>query len=359
MSSKLKEIVEETGVIPLSWVGKIASQNYFNLGDALSPIIVSFLSGLPVTHVAAASTQVRLAAVGTIGHMFSGGDVSFWGTGTSPHLNPALPADERIPYRRPSDTTVTVYATRGPFTRNLLAPDDAGPAVYGDPLWLLPRFHTAPVKKTHELGVILHLSELADRSYHAVPRPDHVRYQLPASADGSIKLINTVTEPTVEALRERLDDILSCKRIVSTSLHGMVFAESYGIPCLYFSPRASTPGLGQVDLSTEEGIDLRLNDLYRGLGMSSLDVWYQPRRQETNWDALIAAIDRAWFPKKLDEDALIEAFPLQIAPLARGAGGSAFDHPLITGTPSGAPAEKPAGLAAASSWLRQLASRLR
>jgi hypothetical protein len=310
-------------------VGQTASQNYLNLGDALSPVIVSFLSGLPVKHVAAKSDAVRLAAVGTIGHMFKGGDVSFWGTGTSPHLNPNQSGVEKVAYSRPSDTKVSIYATRGPFTREVLGGDSSRPAVYGDPLWLLPRFHEAPREKRYELGVILHLSELADRSYEAVPLADHLRYRLSDSDSSSVKLISTVTAPTVGALRDRLDDILACKRIVSTSLHGMVFAESYGIPCLYFSPRASQAGLGKADLSSRDSIDLRFVDLYRGLGYSSLDVWYQPRRHETDWAALIDAIDRVWFPKTLDEDALIEAFPVPASPLAKGPTGSAFDHPLV------------------------------
>ncbi len=331
MSNSLKEVVASTGTIPLSWVGQTASQNYLNLGDALSPVIVSFMSGLPIKHVAAKSDEVRLAAVGTIGHMFKGGDVSFWGTGTSPHLNPNQSGVEKIPYSRPRDTKISIHATRGPFTRQVLGGDTSGPAVYGDPLWLLPRFHQAPVEKRYELGVILHLSELADRSYEAVPLPDHQRYRLSDADSSSVKLISTVTAPTVGALRDRLDDILACKRIVSTSLHGMVFAESYGIPCLYFSPRASKAGLGRVDLSSPDAIDLRFVDLYRGLGYSSLDVWYQPRRQETDWKALIETIDRVWFAKTLNEDALMEAFPIPASPLAKGPTGSAFDHPLVSG----------------------------
>jgi hypothetical protein len=355
MSNSLKEVVASTGTIPLSWVGKTASQDYLNLGDALSPVIVSMVSGLPVRHVASRSDEVRLAAVGTIGHMFEGGDVSFWGTGTSPHMNPTQSDSEKIPYSIPRDTKMRVYATRGPFTRALLAPDDNGPAVYGDPLWLLPRFHTAPVEKRYELGVILHLSELVDRSYTAVPRPDHLRYNVSAEDASSVKLINTVTATSVEALRERLDDILACKRIVSTSLHGMVFAESYGIPCLYFSPRAASAGLGNVDFETPDAIDLRFNDLYRGLGQSSLDVWYQPRRRETDWNALIETIDRVWYPKTLNEDALIEALPIQAAPLSKGATGSAFDNPLIASHAT----TKPAPQSIVPSFLGRLAAKFR
>eukprot|EP00913_Durusdinium_trenchii_P026877 g25212.t1 len=233
----------------------------------------------------------------------------------SPHLNPSQSAAKKIRYSRPADTTMTIYATRGPFTRELLDPGSSRGAVFGDPLWLLPRFHPAPAEKRYELGVILHLSELTDRGFEASPREDHLRYRVSAADSGAVKLINTVTAPTIGALRDRLDDILSCKRIVSTSLHGMVFAESYGIPCLYFSPRSADAGIGKVDFSDENAIDLRFNDLYRGLGYSSLDVWFQPRRAETDWSDLIAAIDRTWFPKKLDENALIEAFPIPVKPL--------------------------------------------
>lgn len=354
MSNSLKEVVASTGTIPLSWVGKTTQQTYLNLGDALSPVIVSMVSGLPIRHVATKSRETRLGAVGTIGHMFEGGDVHFWGTGTSPHINPTQHGVEKIPYRRPDNTKITVHATRGPFTREVLGISSSA-AVYGDPLWLLPRFHAAPKEKRYELGVIIHLSELADRAYEANPKEDHLRYGVSEDDASSVKLINTVTAPSVAALRERLDDILACKRIVSTSLHGMVFAESYGIPCLYFSPRAAQAGVKHLDLSEPDAIDLRFNDLYRGLGQSHLDVWYQPRRKQTDWSAVIETIDKMWFPKTLDEDALMEAFPLPLAPLAKGATGSAFDNPMIDGMmrPSAG------GLAAVPSFLQRMLSKFR
>ena len=334
MSQELLDIVRSRKSIPLSWVTTTPDQNYLNLGDALSPVIVSMMSGLPVDHTASKSELTRLAAVGTIGHMFAGGDVSFWGTGTSPNLNPNQSEHAKIPYTRPANTKFHTYATRGPFSRRILSPDATGPAVYGDPLWLLPRFHEAPKKKTYELGVILHLSELADREYDAHAKADSKRHEIADADRQAIKLINTVTPVSIAALRERLDEILACKRIVSTSLHGMVFAESYGIPCLYFSPRAKTSGLGRIDLLAEEGLDLRFVDLYRGLGQDHLDVWYQPRAEETNWDNLIRTIDDVWEQKYLAEEPLIESFPLPLSMMGKGTTGSAFDHPLIGAVPT-------------------------
>lgn len=364
MSQDLLNLVASQGSIPLSWVTTTGKERYLNLGDALSAVIVGMMSGLPVHHVAAKSSATRLAAVGTIGHMFSGGDVSFWGTGTSPHLNPHQASELKVPYARPADTRMSVYATRGPFSRRILAPDATGPAVYGDPLWLLPRFHTAPVEKRYELGVILHLSELADRDFDAHPKDDTRRHVIHEADRSSVRLINTVTPVSVDALRERLDDILSCKRIISTSLHGMVFAESYGIPCLYFSPRSSKSGPDKIDLTSEEGLDLRFVDLYRGLGLDTLDVWYQPRKQETDWNTVITAIDRIWAPKRFDDQPLIEAFPLPLGMLEKGQTGSAFDHPLIRALPMVA-SRKPAASPSPSSetegrrtgWLSRLIRR--
>jgi hypothetical protein len=359
LSQELIEIVEAEGAVPLSWVTTTGKEPYLNLGDALSAVIVSMMSGLPVHHMAAKSSAVRLAAVGTIGHMFAGGDVSFWGTGTSPNLNPHRHDQTKLAYQRPADTKVTTYATRGPFSRRVLAPDAQGPAVYGDPLWLLPRFHNAPVEKTHELGVILHLSELADRAYDAHPKEESLRHQILDADRSTVRLINTVTPISVGALRDRLDEILSCKRIISTSLHGMVFAESYGIPCLYFSPRATKAAPGKIDLLEEEGLDLRFVDLYRGIGQESLDVWYQPKRLATDWEKLIRTIDDTWFPKTFTGDDLVEAFPLPLNMIGKGPTGSAFDHPLIASLPMERHRPAPETAARPRGWLSRLAAHAR
>lgn len=335
LASSLSDIVSSSAPIPLSWVTPPAGEDYLNLGDALSPVIVAMMARRGVVHRPSKSKGTRLAAVGTIGHMMAGGHVHLWGTGTSPHLNPGDARDQKVAYRRPAGTELTFHATRGPFSRRVLGGDMSGPAVYGDPLWLLPRFHPAPSEKTAELGVILHLAELSERSFDARAKDANGRHSIDPADRGRIRMLNTVTPVSIAALRTRLDEILACKRIVSTSLHGMVFAESYGIPCLYFSPRAKKSGLGRIDLSDESGvIDLRFVDLYRGLGKTHLDVWYQPRGEKTDWGAVIDAIDRVWEPKPFNAEPLIEAFPLPLDMMIPAAGASAFDDPLIAGLPT-------------------------
>ncbi len=342
----LESVTRELGAIPLSFVAAPVGRPYTNLGDALSPVMASIVSGQRTVHVPHKADMPRLAAVGTIAHSFEKGDVAVWGTGCSRYRNP-LDGQDRQPFD-PSVANFTVHATRGPVTRSLLKAEGGVP-VYGDPVWILPKFHRRPEKRRWKLGVIVHLSDLADRAHEANTKDGHLRYVVPDEFKDDVKIFNTVTAVTVEALRERLDEILSCERIVSTSLHGMVFAESYGIPCLYFSPRGAKPGLNTVDLDPDGKLDLRIVDLYRGLGMETLPIFAQDRKQPTDWSALMRTIDEAWEPKVFDTDPLIESFPLGANPITPPADGNVFGHPLCSPFHSGPQAR--------SRWSRRAASR--
>lgn len=330
MAEILDEIVDRTGSIPLAWAGSTLQMNYLNFGDALSPVMVSLLTGKPVHRVPTRSASPRMAAVGTIGHGFEGGDVWFWGTGCSNWRNPGKPEAEREPFVPTADSRFHVNATRGPVSERLLTGGGRGTGIYGDPVWLLPRFYDQPVPKTWKLGVILHLSELATREMEAHPLPEFGRYVVPDELRNDVHLITTVTPVSIDGLKDKIDEIRACERIVSMSLHGMVIAESLGIPCLYFSPIGRAAGIADLDLNADPTLDLRLVDLYRGLGRDTLRVYVQPRKDATDWEALMAAIDANWNPiDLLDADALVEALPFPVAPLSAEAGKTIWDHPVL------------------------------
>lgn len=315
--------------IPLAWAGSTMEMDYLNFGDALSPVMVALLAGRDITRVPTRSKTTRMAAVGTIGHGFAGGEVWFWGTGCSSWKNPSAPSDERVKFEPPADSTFVITATRGPVSEQLLSGGKGGPGVYGDPVWILPRFYRPNVPKKWKLGVILHLSELADRSNVAKPREGMLRFDIPDELKDDIHLITTVTPIDVKALGDKIDEILACERIVSTSLHGMVIAESYGIPCLNFAPHGPNKGLATVALDPPGDLDLRIVDLYRGLGQTELKLYVQPRGEKTDWADVMAACDSAWKPVTLDEDRLIQAFPLPLDPLVAPHDGTIWDHPVL------------------------------
>jgi hypothetical protein len=325
----LRRFIEQNGKLPLAWAGSTAEMNYLNLGDALSPVMVALCSGMDVTRIPTSSRTPRIAAVGTIGQAFAGGEVWFWGTGCSAFRNPLAKREERIPYQTPADTTIHIAATRGAISERLLSGGNGSPHIYGDPVWLLPRFYRPTLPKRWKLGVIVHLSELSDRAYEAHVSPRFIRYEIPPSLSASIRLINTVTPVATTAIRERLDEILSCERLVSTSLHGMVLAETYQIPCLHFGTGRGRAGLTTIEAVPDSAVDLRVLDFYSGLGLARFKSYNQHRNEYTDWDALMRAIDDAWAPKPFDEQRLLNAFPSGAKPVTPPLTGSVFDLPLL------------------------------
>lgn len=317
--------------------------------------MVAAVSGRPVEHAFFDAGVPRLSAVGTIANLFTGGEVTVWGSGASRYRNPGAGKD-RQPFHIPPRTRYRVAATRGPLSEKILeGAEFLNRGVYGDPVWLLPRFYRPVIEKRYELGVIIHLSDLEDRAFEAHPKATFRRYEVPPSLHGSIRLLNTVTAVSVAALRQRLDEILACKRIVSTSLHGLVFAESYGIPCLYFSPRGRPPGPIRLSTADDGELDLRVADLYGGLGVAAIPAYRQHRTRPTDWDDVLRSIDDLWEPRAFDGDRLIDAFPGQADPLAPeriGASGL-FDDPLIAALPMYHPKPRKTPLERFGQWLRQ------
>ncbi|MBF2048724.1 MAG: polysaccharide pyruvyl transferase family protein [Elainella sp. C42_A2020_010] len=297
--------------VPLSWAATSNKHPYANLGDALSPILVSALSGLPVVHRDFESWQRRLACVGTIAHGFKHGAVHLWGTGIDPKKNPV---DPNLPYyQRPDHTNFHVHAVRGLFTAKVLKQQGIEvPPVYGDPVWFLPSLIKPSSEKRYELGVVVHLTELAERTSQAGTTPNLLRYQIPPSLQGSIRIITTLTEPSFAALEERVQEITACKRIVSTSLHGLVISEAYGIPCVALRIVGQGASFTQLD-DDRERVDWRIRDFYSGVGIKQLFVYGQRRLEPTHWENLIEVIDRYWTPLPWSPDRFLDAFPLPLA----------------------------------------------
>lgn len=181
------------GKIPLRWWNHAP-----NFGDLLSPWLANKISGKEVIEVG--GSQPHYVAIGSVIGMARPLSM-VWGTGSF-GFDP----------KEPICDTATYLAVRGPLTRSKL--DNAGircPRIYGDPALLTPEFYRPEIKQTHEVGVVLRWSE--DKWNNAL------------NGDG-IKKIYLKTG----AIEETLDEILSCKKIITSSLHGLIIADAYGIP---------------------------------------------------------------------------------------------------------------------------------
>lgn len=103
----------------------------------------------------------------------------------------------------------TVLALRGPLTAKLVR-GVRGTPVLGDPGLLADELVT--VEKRHELGIVPHWSDT--RLEH---RQEFKRYN---------PLIIRPSQDPLEVLRQ----IGSCRKIVASSLHGIILADAFGIP---------------------------------------------------------------------------------------------------------------------------------
>ena len=172
-----------------------------NFGDALSPLVVSLLTGRRVVY---ANDPVKLVALGSIFFALQDGDV-VWGAG--------LARREHVSYAA-SAREVMYRALRGPATARLLRSRGVACAVpFGDPAILLPLLIDNDIAPQHEIGVVPHWSQFPD--FEREIRDPHV------------KLIDVC-----DSFDDVARAILSCRLVLSTSLHGVILAESYGIPAL-------------------------------------------------------------------------------------------------------------------------------
>lgn len=180
--------------IPLHWV------RINNWGDALNPVLVAHLSGQKVKYSPLSYCKANLVIGSVLGVANSYTDV--WGSG--------FISSEATLNERPND----IHAVRGPLSRqSILHQGFNCPEVYGDPALLMPLLYRPQIHKRFKVGIIPHY---VDQKNNWVSK---------IGQDKSVKLIDINS-----SIYEFIDDVLSCELIASSSLHGLICADSYGIP---------------------------------------------------------------------------------------------------------------------------------
>jgi pyruvyltransferase len=193
------------GKVPLAWW-----TNATNFGDLLSPWLVGKMTGYDV--VLADSEEPHYVAIGSIVRKVRAQSIA-WGTGSF-GVEPAGQLDRNGKYK----------AVRGPLTRSrLLHFKVRCPEVYGDPALLAPLYYFPDIKVTHDIGLVVRWSE-----------PSWPEVEV----GSGVKLISYGTDD-VEGV---IDAMLSCRRIISSSLHGLIVADAYGIPNAWLASRTPKGG---------------------------------------------------------------------------------------------------------------------
>ena len=198
-------------------VGNTFNNSRWNLGDALGFIVTSYMlekRGLSLDSWI--KDRKHFASIGS--NVFSSFQhLTFWGGGAlcqpSQHYDKKMRLF-RFLLRNPF-SKFDFRAVRGPLTRELvLKYGHKCPEVYGDPAILMPYIYTPHCKITHDfLAIPQFYTEAEFRQKHP---------------DVFVMSMNTNDYKTI------IDAIASSKKVVTSSLHGIILTEAYGVPAVFY-----------------------------------------------------------------------------------------------------------------------------
>lgn len=265
--------------MPHDHVGAFWWDNRSNFGDAVGPWLVERITGKsPVNSRRVKHEGPTMLAVGSIiGHL-DRDHAALWGTGLMGPLS-----EDRLKRLRGYDD-VKVHAVRGRLTaeelRSSLGWDV--PDVFGDPALLLPRFYSP------------RRSEASAGSVAVVPHYAHTKH-FPASSPEGVHMVDVA-----QGLERVVDEIASADSVISTSLHGIIVAQAYGVPWVWL----------RVDDHQLGGDQFKFNDFF-----STLSTHEPARRDVTKGQVraldFVSLAREAVLPElTISLDDLLAAFPL-------------------------------------------------
>lgn len=186
-----------------------------NWGDALNPIVIHHFSGLNPFQIYNFTINPKNEPIYTVIGSILGfailkndnilKNTVIWGSGFMSESG------------RLHGTPKKICAVRGPLTRNnILKTGLKCPEIYGDPALLYPRIYKPNIQKDYKVGIIPHHLEKENILLNKFKNDPEIKI---IDIEGST---NTV-----------VDQICSCKYIASSSLHGIIAADAFGIPSVY------------------------------------------------------------------------------------------------------------------------------
>jgi hypothetical protein len=256
-----------------------------NFGDALGPWIVENLTRKPVISGRRISRDVpTLATVGSIIGQLNRNRVDIWGSGL---LRPLR--DEALDRLRTLED-VRVHAVRGASTRANLQ-DELGwdvPEVYGDPALLMPLLYrprpsAVSQGKVSLVAHVKHAEHFQERESPLIHRVD-----------------------VANSLEQVVDEIASSTACISSSLHGVVIAQAYGVPWTWL--RITDRGL--------RGGGYKFEDFFTVLERSSVSLLELESADLAHLQAASAGVPAALPPYVRSLEPLLDAFPLARVPLS-------------------------------------------
>lgn len=179
-----------------------------NIGDYLSKVVVTYMVQKHNLTMSQRSGKT-LYAIGSILGMRCQNAV-VWGSG--------LINTQKLRLVNAKISNMDICAVRGPKTREeLLKIGKKCPPVYGDPAVLMPKvFSPEKLEKKHKITLILHYAN------ENIQIPSHIDFN--------------IISPISTDYRHFITEICQSELVISSSLHGIILAETYGIPAILLLP---------------------------------------------------------------------------------------------------------------------------
>ena len=271
---------------------RVAFPDLQNAGDIFNVVLLDKLFGIEIirskvynadlTAIGGALSGVQYSKEFTrskmqhmLGKLYSNRTLYVWGSGFLYGDN------ENSFYRR----KISICALRGKLSRSkvseIMKIDVNVPLA--DPGLLASKLLSERRQKKYSVGIIPHFSQQQEEIFAKLNR----HYQNSTIID--------ITKPPLEVI----DNIASCEYIISSSLHGLVFADSLLIPSL--------PVVGETPLA---GGDFKFCDYY-----SSFDIEYRPWDIHKTIPSINDIIDQYKIKREdvyLKQKQLVESFPASL-----------------------------------------------
>ena len=207
----------------------------YNLGDVLAmPIINFMLDKKGIKADKEVKGRKHLFTVGS-GGLRSFQNATIWGTGI---MYDGLKGCWFEKHWDADHRHLDIRAVRGPLTRDVfLKIGHQCPEVYGDPGILMPLIYQPDYQ----------VVERCSRDYAIIPQYTTENEVRKYFLDDKIISMNSNDYKSV------IDKIVTCKKVYSSSLHGIILAEAYGVPAIFYR------GVGSV-------VDFKYKDYYASTG---------------------------------------------------------------------------------------------
>lgn len=244
-----------------------------NVGDELAKVIYSYMlerRGLSPDHPT--KKTIHLMTVGSLVGM-KNFDAVIWGSGVHVYANVQKLINNR------KTVKLDIRAMRGPVTKSALEACgyNCKKAVMGDPAILMPDIYMPEnFEKKHKISLILHIKT--------------------KDIEEKKKMYNCISVETRD-YKKFINEIVQSELIISSSLHGIILAEMYGVPAVFMNEN----GLMDAEI-------MKFKDWYFSTGRENVIISYSVE------DALNLGPMELPEKEKIEEmkKGLLESFPYDL-----------------------------------------------